>query len=213
MSTTNQATTTQPTASPATPAPSPTPLASTTGAAALAAAATPVLDQIRLAHGTDAARFAALAFLAHYFQDEGQPDEDPRLAQLRVQVADLRVALDRVHTAAQQAEGEALVRRLKRDAADAQVPLAEADLARVAALVKRRDLDLAKALGDALLGRSLAQHQTTYRRGARVRLEETQDPQKSSAEAQARVLRAHGWTVELNADGTEITRAAPDVGA
>lgn len=187
------------------------------GPTELVAAAAPILDRLAEAQGVEAARLAALGFLAGYFKDEGQPADVVELrAQLATQageLAELRTALALARTAVERAEGEALLRRVRREAADANAPVPEADLARVQTLLDRRDLDMARALADALLGRSRAEHQTAYRRGARARLEETHDPKKDATEVQARALKSRGWTVELSADGTEILRAERPEGA
>ena len=185
------------------------------GSAELADAASPVLDRLVALGGTTATRLSALAFLARYFKDEGQAED--HAAALRTQVATqatelaaLRKALALAKTAAERAEADGLVRRLRREAALANAPIPEVELTRLASLVARGDLDLARAFGEALLGRSHARDQHAFRRPTTVRLDDgAKDPQRASTEAQARVLRSRGWAVEVSTDGAEITRAGP----
>ena len=185
------------------------------GSAELADAASPVLDRLVARAGSTSARLSALAFLARYFQDEGQAEDD--LATLTTQVAaqatelaELREALALARTAAERAEADGLVRRLRRDAALANAPIPEVELTRLASLVTRGDLELARAFGDALLGKSQAHDQRAFRRPTTVRLDDgAKHPQRASTEVQARVLRSRGWAVEVSTDGAEITRAGP----
>lgn len=194
---------------------SPSPASVAAGSSELADAASPVLDRLVARAGPTAARLSALAFLARYFKDEGQAED--HAAALKTQVATqaaeltaLRDALALAKTAAERAEADGLVRRLRREAALANAPIPEAELTRLASLVTRGDLDLARAFGDALLGKSQAHDQRAFRRPTTVRLDDgAKHPQRASTEAQARVLRSRGWAVEVSNDGAEITRAGP----
>lgn len=181
------------------------------------------LDRVVAQDGMQQARLKALAFLARYFKDtDDEPDgdaapEDPVVLRLTDEVTGLRARLaehERQATEARLAADAAFVERLKAESAAANAPIPEADVQRVAALLKEGHTDAAKFAGEALLARSKAQGQAPFDPGALVPLAPRgAGPAKTSAETQARALRGRGWTVELNQDGTAITLATPPKGA
>lgn len=178
-----------------------------------------------LVAGGDAAlaRRHAFAALARFFGDEGQSDDELRLAALtaesarlnhRVEELERDLSLARGLTApdpATLARALEYVTRLRRESAEANAPILQVELDRVESLLRTGQTDVARALGEALLGRSLARSQTLFMRAAVARLEDKPAAQATAAETEARLLRHRGWTVELSADGSRIERATPAV--
>lgn len=169
--------------------------------------ATRELDRLVKREGAGKAKLRALAFLARYFEDDlDVPDADEAVAaeveQLRARVAELEGAA----TVRRRAEDEAFLERLRRESAEAQAPIPEADMERVAALLRDGQAETAKVMGEAFLARSKALGQVAFQRGAALPLTpvSTEDVGKTSAKTQARLLRRRGWKVELNEDGTAV---------
>ncbi len=167
------------------------------------------------------ARRHAFAALARVFKDQGAPDDDSQLAALTRDLEQKEATVAQLEHELALARGLPLpepaalarsleyVARLRREAAEAQAPIARQELDRVEALLRSGQTDVARALGEALLGRSLARSQELFARAPVARLEERPAPAPTSAETEARLMRHRGWTVELSADRTRIERAAP----
>jgi hypothetical protein len=117
--------------------------------------------------------------------------------------------------AAALALGQAYVAGLRRDAALAQAPLGDAEVAQVETLLRQGHVDAARVVGDVLLTKSRAEGQVKFRHAQAVSLEEAPpDPQAVETAAKARLLRHRGYQVDLSQDGTRIERAvAPKKGA
>ncbi|MCO5166594.1 MAG: hypothetical protein M9894_09540 [Planctomycetes bacterium] len=210
------------------PAANPVGLHAGTGApSALTEAAARELDRIVAREGTAKAKLRALAFLARYFGDEDSDDDgdeapqgaDARVAELERQLEAqareleaLRAALRR-HEAAeaerQRGEDADYVEALRQESAALNAPIAAADLARVATLLREGQRETAQLLGEAYLARSRAENQAEFTRSGTHPLGKDHDRAKASVLARARMLRRRGWTVELNDDGTEIVRSSP----
>ncbi|MGE4144218.1 MAG: hypothetical protein AB7N76_26540 [Planctomycetota bacterium] len=203
------------------PAANPVGLHAGTGAPSeLTEGAVRALDKIVAREGRDKAKARALAFLVRYFGDESHEEEDgpeqqalgARADALRREVAALEARAAEHRRAEDQrrkAQGEALLVRLRTEAAAMNAPIPAADLAKVEAFLAAGDLASATTLGEAFLARSAAQGQVPFQRAAAHRLgdEDHGTPQDSVA-AQAACLRSLGWNVEVKEDGTEL-RAAP----
>lgn len=184
------------------------------------------LDALVARDGVGQAKLHALSALARYFGDKGDP-HDEKLAALAAHTevlahenATLRAALEaarggKAPDAAALALGQVYLSRLKRDAAEAQAPLSDAELAQVEQLLRDGRVEVAHVVGDALLSRARAMGGAAFKTAQAARLEEAPaDPRAVQAATEARLLRHRGYQVELNEDRTRVERVvAPTKGA
>ena len=204
------------------PAANPVGLHAGTGAPSeLTEGAVQALDRIVAREGRDKAKARALAFLVRYFGDESREEEDgpehleslgARADALRREVTELEARAAehrRAEEVRRKEQGEALLVRLRTEAAALNAPIPAADMAKVEAFLATGDLASATTLGEAFLARSAAQGQAPFRRAAAHRLgDEDHGTVQDTVAAQAACLRSFGWNVEVTKEGTEL-RAAP----
>ncbi len=132
---------------------------------------------------------------------------DASIAALKGQIEASRA----VEKARRQVEVDAYVASLKERAGKAQRPLAEAEVAKVVKLFEGGHDEAARIVGDALAAKAEALGAGPFERATEGGTLSPSAPHSLKAEIahQAASLRDIGWTVELSADGTQITKRTP----
>lgn len=162
---------------------------------------------------------ATSASLSKPQPQEGTVDpKDKEIADLKAQVSTLTEQLgkrDEADKLRRQGENDAFLARLKERAAKAQKPLSEGEVAKVTKLFAAGHDEAARELGEAFAAKAEALGAGPFERAtesAAGLAPKGADLKKQIAQHQAAQLRAAGWTVELSADGSEITKQTPPGG-
>jgi len=188
------------------------------------------LDGIVARIGKEQAKTRALAFLARYFGDVFEEEVHAEAALPETELGALRARVDALKDELQalretvaayreaeeariQEEADALLSRLRIEAAELNAPIPAADLAKVEALLKQGDFDTAVILGEAFLARSEAQTQVPFRRsGGQLLHKAPAGGAKGSISSRASMLRRIRWEVAVSEDGTDLKATPPHAG-